>query len=561
MAFHRPFAFCIVLSVIGCGSGSVKTDPDAGPTADDTGLVEDDPAPICPETAPLGIETSTGCILGENVGSLEQWLGIPYAEPPTGALRFARTVPVAPWSEALEADSFGNVCLQWDTSGLLPARIGDEDCLTLNIFRPEGTTPDSGLPVLFFTHGGAYVFGSGSEDLYALEPELAEGAIVVTHNYRLGPFGFLAHEDLSAEDDATHGDGGSSGNQGMFDTLAALEWVAANAAAMGGDPDNVMVFGESAGGSTTCALLASPLAEGLFQTALIQSSGCGFLEWPIRDPAGTGYAFSAEDVGDYIGSELGCTGSDAVGCMRDLDVDTIMDTLYGFEFYGNVDGVFLTGPARETFASGDFNPARIIAGFNENEGVYFTSALGIETDEELTELLGSMVQTYGLGDGSAVEAMYTSDAFGSPQRAYDAFYGDLFFACPTRAFLDAVSPHTETHGYFFTEAPDWLAAYPSIADWGAFHGAELALVFGTTPEFFSAAEWQLASTMQAAWIGALGEDPSVEGVGAWPRFDQNGGIDGDGGSLVEFNAAGNSTVASVFADRCDLLAELGWQTY
>ena len=541
-------------------SGSADSgSADSGEPGGDSGDPDVDGA--CPEGAVLGVETSTGCILGEGAGAIEQWLGVPYAEPPTGPLRFARTVPAAPWTAPREADAFGESCIQWDSSGMQPVVAGDEDCLTLNVFRPEGTAPDAGLPILFFTHGGSYTSGAGSLESYALEPQLAERAIVVTHNYRLGAFGFLAHADLSDEDAATHGDGGSSGNQGLFDTLTALQWVADNAAVMGGDPEQLMVFGESAGGVTTCALLASPLAAGLFSSALIQSAGCGFLEWPLEDTTGTDYAFSAQGFGAYVTAELGCAGAEGVSCLRELAPEDILDGVSGLDFTANVDGVFLPTPAREAFSLGAFNQVPVIAGFNENEGVMFSGALGIDTEEALAEALTAVAEYQGLGDPTALIKTYTSGAFGSPQKAYDAFYGDMVFSCPTRSFLDAVSVHVDTRGYFFSEAPDWLVHYAGFEEWGAFHSAELPFVFGTTLQYYTAPEQALSQVMQAAWVDALTDSPAVEGVGAWPLLGAGGGISVDGGMFVEFNAEGSAVTSGVFQARCDLLASLGWQTY
>lgn len=550
------------LPLLGCiegqTSGPTQAGPDdARPPGGDSGT----PESPCPEDASLGLATSTGCILGDRSGALEQWLGVPYAEPPIGPLRFARTVPISPWTEPLEADAFGDVCLQADTSGFIPEVYGSEDCLTLNIFRPAGTEADAALPILFFTHGGAFTAGAGSLDTYALEPQLAEQAIVVTHNYRLGAFGFLAHADLSAEDHTAHGDGGSSGNQGLFDSLAALQWVADNASMLGGDPAQLMVFGESAGAMTTCAFLASPMAEDMFSGALLQSAGCGFLEWPLNETEGTGYEFSAEDVGAYIAYELGCSGSQSVSCLRDLDAEEILDTVSDFDFSPNIDGVFLPMPAREAFARGEFNRVPVTAGFNENEGVFFTWMLGIDTDDALVEALSGVAAYQGWDDPAPIIEAYTSDAFGSPQQAYDAFHGDLVFACPTLSFLDAVSAHVDARGFLFSEAPDWLQSYPGLEEWGAFHAAELPFVFGTTPEYFTAPERDLSRVMQAAWVGTLDAAPSVAEIGAWPLFDAGGGMAADGGTLVEFNAAGSSVTSGVFQERCDLLRSLGWHTY
>ena len=550
----------ICLVVMAACAKDIDTPRDTG--GDDTGTRDTGTSAdaSCPEGTEFGISSTTGCITGENYGNIEQWIGVPYAQPPVGEMRFARTVPVEPWSEPLQADSYGDSCLQWFSDGYTTELIGDEDCLTLNIIRPEETEAGAGLPILFFTHGGSYTSGAGSLDSYALEPELAERAIVVTHNYRLGPMGFMPHPDLTKEDDNVYGDGGSSGNQGLFDTLTALQWVFDNAEAMGGDPSQLLVFGESAGGTSTCALLASPLAEGLFSAALIQSVGCGFMEWPLNDISGTDYTFSAEDYGDYITYELGCGGFGSLQCLRDMESEDIMTALAFYTFSVNVDGLFLTRPAREAFSDGDFNAVPVIAGFNGNEGVNFTHDMGISTEGELRTLLEEAAQGYGLGDATTLSQTYTSDTFGSPQQAYDAFYGDLIFACPTRSFLEAVSTHVDTRAYFFSEAPDFLKYYEGYEEWGAFHFAEVPFVFGTNQDNYSIPERALSQIMQASWVSSL-DSPNVDGIGDWPLFGEGGGVSSNGGTYVEFNAEQTSTTSGVFQSRCDLLESMGWQRY
>ena len=543
--------------ILSCSGDSAPDDSAHPGDSTDTSVPELDLS--CPEDEDLGIETTTGCILGEEEGDLERWIGVPYAEPPVGELRFARTVPVSPSEEPLDADRFGNVCLQWGANGSL---VGDEDCLTLNIFRPENTEPDAGLPVLFFTHGGSYTFGSGTDDTYTLGPQLASRAILVTHNYRLGPMGFFAHEDLTEEDGNTYGDSGTSGNQGIFDSLTALRWVVDNAEALGGDPDQILIFGESAGASTTCAMLASPLAEGLFSAAMIQSVACGFIEQPLREIAGTGYTESAEMVGDTYASRLGCTGSDTIDCLRALDEDDIMTELWEDSFGVNIDEVFLPLPAREAFSQGEFNQVPVYAGITENEGVLFTDTYGMNVDDVATleSWLVAYGDYFGLSGSAELIEIYTPAAFGSPQLAFDAFYGDIFFACPTRSFLQAVSAHVETRAYLFAEAPDRLQDYDEYAHWGAYHSAELPFVFGTQPDYYTPLEWTLSEVMQDSWLSTL-SSPTVEGIGDWPLFNEGGGVTENGGTFVHFEAGAIAASEGVFQDRCDQLDAMGWHRF
>jgi para-nitrobenzyl esterase len=251
---------------------------------------------------PLVVVTEAGELRGTDVGAASAFLGIPYAAPPVGEGRFRPPAAHACWEGVRPALAFGRVCPQLLASG---GRFGDEDCLAANVWTPEAraTTP---RPVMVFIHGGAYLTGSGHQDL-AFENSgnlydgatlaTEQGAVVVTFNYRLGALGFFAHPALVAED--AHG---SAGNYGTLDQIALLQWVQTNIRAFGGDPDRVMIFGESAGGLSTCLLLATPLARGLFHGALVESGGCQVATAASRLAQG-------EDIAD----RLGC---DDAACLR-----------------------------------------------------------------------------------------------------------------------------------------------------------------------------------------------------------------------------------------------------
>ena len=208
---------------------------------------------VCSFEGP-GIESSAGCIEGFSFQGMSMFLGIPYAEPPVGDLRWKRPVPIASWESTIHSDTLSQPCVQYNLSGGV---VGSEDCLTLNVFRPQEN--DESLPILFFTHGGSYVSGMGSSEVMEAPPELGKNAILVTHNYRLGPFGFLAHPELTAEDGRLYEGGGTSGNLGLFDTYTALKWVYDNAEALGGAKDKIMVFGESAGGTKASQIVCGSL--------------------------------------------------------------------------------------------------------------------------------------------------------------------------------------------------------------------------------------------------------------------------------------------------------------
>ncbi len=220
---------------------------------------------------PITVQTDKGPVVGRQAGAVRTFFGIPYAAPPVGDLRWKAPQSAAAWTNPRDASAFGNVCFQVAT-GMLEGEeqtkgkiLGNEDCLYLNVYSPSSATPDSRLPTMVWIHGGAFIFGAGSEyDASVLAQK--HRVVVVTLNYRLGSFGFLSLTTLKAESPDR-----ASGNYGLLDQQAALRWVQNNIVAFGGDRGNVTLFGESAGAMSVCAQLASPAAAGLSHKAIIQS--------------------------------------------------------------------------------------------------------------------------------------------------------------------------------------------------------------------------------------------------------------------------------------------------
>ncbi len=486
------------------------------------------------------------------------------AAPPVGELRWARPRPVT-WDEPLAAVEAAPPCPQAHDSldGSLQAGDGQEDCLHLNVLRPEGAED---LPVLFFIHGGSFADGWGGAATFVDDPALAERAVLVTHDYRLGALGWLAHPALSAADPD-----GVSGNLGLRDTLAALRWVRDNARAFGGDPDRILVFGESAGGLATCALLMSPEAEGLFAAAAIESASCGAILRPLRGADERWSGDSAEEQGERFAEAAGCDGAeDVVGCLRDLDVEAVLAALPARkgttgdgEPYGlAVDGVLIPGAAPDRFSAGAFHRVPVAAGVNANEGVMFTGWFGIEDAETLERTLRAAGREMGIEDLDGLVALYPAEDWPSAQAAFDAFYGDAVFVCPTRSFLGAIAPFTDARGFFFDQAPSWLEG-TAWADWGAFHGSELPFVFGTLPAYADADDRATSEAMRAAWTSLAGDAPTLDGAEAWPLFTAGGGEDpygGDGGTWARF-AAGAEVVTGVRREVCDFFDAQGWTRF
>jgi para-nitrobenzyl esterase len=469
---------------------------DSTPTKTDTG----DPTQSEPPAPCEGVATTTGCLAGTAMESgREAFLGVPFAEPP---VRFAPPVPKEPWEGVLQADSFGPPCVQFSDSelGTLLMGEGSEDCLTINIFRP----PDAqDLPVLFFIHGGGHVRGSASGPPYTDDPELAEAAVVVTTHYRLGPLGFLAHPALSEEDPE-----GVSGNVGFRDVLLALDWVRANAEVLGGDPDKLLVFGESAGGLETCALLASPRAAGQFSAAVIQSAPCGWIQAPLRDAP---LDLDGEAQGEQFAEQVGCS-EDVVACLRALPLETLVEAGQaegaplgeGWDWGPWLDGVWLPAdPLGEVLARGDWNQVPVLATINADEGSLFTVGLA-PTQAALDGWLDQFALAFGL-DREALGAQYHPDLYGSPQDAFTALYGDLFFVCPTLFQQELI----EQPGAWFTHEAVVL---------GAFHGSEIPYVFGTL-EAGTDEELALSEEMRAIWTSMPSAPALTQG---WTQLEVGG---------------------------------------
>lgn len=480
------------------------------------------------ERDPLEVEIDTGVLHGIQQGGTRAFLGIPYAAPPVGADRWRPPQPAPSWDGVREVLSVGGQCPQ--TLSVTGAG-GDEDCLFVNVWTPA-RSGERGLPVMVWLHGGAFVFGSGG-DKYYNGRHLAEryGVVIVTVNYRLGPLGFLAHPAFAAEDPAYP----SSGNYGLDDQLAALGWVQRNIERFGGDPARVLLFGESAGGFSTCAHYVSPRSEGLFARALVESGLCAST---IREPSRA----EAEAAGVAVAQKLGCpgTGPAAAACLRGQTVDALLaatglppvaEQPPGGPFYiggnssllsalPNVDGFVLRTTLREAFAAGGFAPRPLVVGTNRDEGTLFHSTFfAVEVASE-TEYRAALSRRFGPSNVAAIVARYPVAAFGSANRALAEVTGDAFFVCPARQTArGAAAAGAPVYLYSFERAPE-SSFLPGL---GVFHSAELPFVFGTDPAFPLASVGETgrptAEAVQAMWTQfAAAADPNGDGP-AWPAFD------------------------------------------
>ena len=265
------------------------------------------------------VTVETGTVSGSAEGGVESWKGIPYAAPPVGPLRWRAPQPAAPWNGVRQATAYGNDCMQKPSSMDAVPRLGPapaEDCLYVNVWRPAAATAK--LPVLVWIFGGGFVNGGSSPPVYSGANLARQGVLVVSFNYRVGRFGTFAHPQLTQQ----NADGGLLGNYGYMDQIAALKWVQRNIAAFGGDPANVTVFGESAGGRSINTLVTSPMAQGLFAKAVIMSGGDGH-------SANVGSLAQAEQIGVLFATSKGIAADDpnALAKLRALSAEDVTDGL------------------------------------------------------------------------------------------------------------------------------------------------------------------------------------------------------------------------------------------
>jgi para-nitrobenzyl esterase len=461
------------------------------------------------------VATKAGPVTGEVNQGVVSFLGIPYAKPPVGDLRFRPPVPPEPWDAAREATDAGAECPQ---NG-----AGSEDCLTVNVWMPA-TLPCGPLPVMVFIYGGGFTMGSSSDPLYNGQKLAARGVVLVSLNYRVGALGSLAHPALDAEDTVHH----VSGNQGLLDQQLALRWVQANIGAFGGDPGRVTAFGESAGAVSLCAHMTSPLATGLFRAAIGESGPCTFLTTPIRDVPDSGHE-SAEALGERFAVALGCGDAgdaDAAACMRSKTVSEVLGAIpnpplinrTGASWGPIIDGYVLPRPPWDAFQDGTMQHVPYITGVNRDEGTLFGVGTTLGDDTHYRAAIAALVPNHV---DDAVK-LYSKAVYWTYRNAYDAFLTDVFFVCPARAqarAMAAFEPHTYLYSFQRENFIGWLS-------WlGVFHGSELPYVFDNfTPPFVGgAAEETLATAMGGYWTRfASGLDPNGAGAVAWPEYTAAG---------------------------------------
>jgi para-nitrobenzyl esterase len=452
--------------------------------------------------------TANGVVRGLAVpisgGAVDEFLGIPYAAPPVGALRWQPPQPPASWSGVRDATKFAPHCPQ--VASPFGQASTSEDCLFLNVFTPA---TGGHHPVMVWIHGGALV--TGESDDYAPAGLVADGVTVVSINYRLGALGFLAHPALA---DAS----GQSGDYGLEDQQAALRWVQRNIARFGGNPHNVTIFGESAGGLSTLSQVASPQARGLFERAIAESGSYNLTQTSLA---------SAETAGEAFATKAGCA-SQTAACLRSLPVSTILANEDAAGYTPNINSEVLPESLGTAFATGNFNHVPIINGTNRDEWRLFVALSELEGNPVTAANYQSMISST-LGVPAAVAAViaakYPLTAFPSPSVALGAVGTDAIFACPALAIDQSVSRFVPTFAYEFNDenAPE-LFLPPVSFPYGAAHASEIQYLFtlpaAAFPKALSASQQQLATTMKGYWTNfAKNGFPSSFGAPFWPLFN------------------------------------------
>jgi para-nitrobenzyl esterase len=472
------------------------------------------------------VKTVSGVVEGKSDGPVNVFLGIPYAAPPVGDLRWKPPVPAAKWNGVLKARDFGSHCMQGKVYGDMNFRDpgGSEDCLTLNVWVPAKAAAAK-LPVMVWIYGGGFAAGTTSEPRQDGIHLAQQGVIVVSMNYRLGIFGFFVHPELAKE--SGHN---AAGNYGLLDQTAALRWVRDNIAAFGGDPGNVTIFGESAGSFSVSAQMASPLAKGLFQKAIGESGAAFFSGGLTFEPRS---AREQKDV-KAVNAKLGVS---TLAELRAIPAQKLLDAFAppqspGFDFGPDVDGYFLPESVPAIFAAGNQNDVPLLAGWNHDEGSY---EIAFSPQKPTADSLKATAQKE-FGDKAAeFLKLYPSDNDAQTLRSAQDFAGDRFIAFSTWAWLEGQSKTGKqpVYRFRFDLGPP---SDPKMPQLGAYHSSEIEYVFGQLDSKagvgWRADDRQLSDEMQKYWANfARSGDPNGPGLPKWPVYSA-----GDGWTVMFLDA-------------------------
>jgi para-nitrobenzyl esterase len=486
---HTGLTITPQLSAFATADAATPSDAAASENAAQTGIV---------------VALRTGSVEGKWVGATREFLGIPYAEPPIGDLRFAPPQPVAAWSPIRAAIAYGPACPQ-PAGQLSSPTPSNENCLYMNVYAPEAT--GKALPVMVYIHGGAFMRGS-ADQMDGRWLSEAGPVVVVTFNYRLGPLGFLAHPALDAARGST-----PSGNDGIRDQQLALKFVRDNAAAFGGDPENITLFGESAGSVSTCVHFVSPGSQGIAKRYIMESGAC----------VGGGYGVVSQASAAALSAQLAAAlcpdAVDVLSCLRQQSPAALVQwqstkTVFGANWHPSVDGVggVLPNTPEQLLADPAFKALPAIIGTNQNEwGLFETvglfQGLPYSLITSIAGLDSAIDQQFGAG-ADMVEQQYMPDSDALANAAYTRLITDIEFRCPARKLARLASAKSSAvYLYSFEEGT-------------AVHAAELPYVFGSDPSMTAPAMLPLMSAMQSYWAQfATTGNPNGANLPTWPPYN------------------------------------------
>ena len=457
-------------------------------------------ATVCIAAVSDPVRLDSGLVSGAagSTAEVKVYKGVPFAAPPVANLRWRAPQRPASWEGVRKAEQFSPTCMQ---SAAGPnAQPASEDCLYLNVWTPAKSAADR-RPVMVWIYGGAFTSGSGSTPGYDGDALARKGVVVVTFNYRLGIFGFFAHPELTKESDR-----GASGNYGLMDQLAALDWVRRNIAAFGGDPKKVTVFGESAGSMSVADLVASPQAKGLFIRAMGESAGWSGLNiGKMRSLA------EAEQAGVKTAEGL---GAQSLAQLRQITADALLKASRG----GGpvVDGWLLPEDPAKIYAEGKQNAVPLLVGSNKDEGTFFLQPAGAEpfltqTRRRLGDLADTFLKLYPAGSDDETNASQLA-----------AYRDEAAWVMRNWARLQTKTVKTKAYLYYFTHEPPAAPGGKGGRGRGATHTAEIPYVFqnpGNRP--WTDVDHQLSDTMSSYWVNfATDGDPNGKGLPKWPAYDE-----------------------------------------